>query len=177
MQFHQHFMNLAIDEARKALANNEFPVGCVMVYEGEVVATGSRKNSKFFNSQQSANELDHAEIVALRQLVSHHPDIDRSKVSIYSTMEPCLMCFSTLILNNIHMIIYAYEDVMGGGTNLPLHRLAPLYKKMQVKVVPHIMRQESLELFCAFFNSPSNNYWQDSLLASYTLEQQKHSQP
>ncbi len=166
MRVHEKFMALALEEAELALSRNEFPVGCVIVEDGEVVAKGRRKNSKFFNNQQTANE-----IVALRDLISGKPAGDRTNCIVYSTMEPCLMCFSTLILNNIHTIVYGYEDVMGGGTNLPLHHLAPLYRQKQLTIIPHILRSKSLNLFKEFFASPTNKYWQDSLLAQYTLEQ------
>lgn len=173
MNDHERFMQLAIDEAAQALAQGEFPVGCIIVAAGEVVAKGQRKHSRFFNSQQSANELDHAETTALRNLLTEHPEIDRTRATVYATMEPCLMCFSTLILNNIHHIVYAYEDVMGGGTNVPLNRLAPLYRHKKITIVPHVLREKSLALFKEFFSAPQNNYWQDSLLAQYTLEQTK----
>jgi len=171
MKTHERFMKMALVEARDALGRNEFPVGCLLVADGEVVAQGSRQNSRFFDSQQSANELDHAEIVALRNLIDQAPDTERRKITVYSTMEPCLMCFSTLILNNLHKIVYAYEDVMGGGSDLPLHLLRPLYRQKEVTVIPGVLRSESLDLFKKFFASPDNNYWQDSLLAKYTLEQ------
>ncbi|MBU4034027.1 MAG: nucleoside deaminase, partial [Proteobacteria bacterium] len=91
----------------------------------------------------------------------------------YSTMEPCLMCYSTMLLNGIRTFVYAYEDAMGGGTSLQLAHLAPLYQGMEteVRILPNILRQESLTLFKTFFTSPENNYWQDSLLAEYTLAQ------
>jgi tRNA(adenine34) deaminase len=83
------------------------------------------------------------------------------------------MCFSTLILNGIRKIVYAYEDVMGGGTNLPLVALNPLYAAMKIEVVPAVLRQESLALFQQFFSNPDNPYWKGSLLATYTLDQSR----
>lgn len=166
---HETFMRLALQQAQQALASNEFPVGAVIVSEGEPVAMGRRENSK----SETANELDHAEIVALRELLARRPDIDRQSLTVYSTMEPCLMCYSTMLLNGIRTFVYAYEDAMGGGTGLKLTHLAPLYQAMETEVciLPNILRQESLELFKTFFTSPENNYWQDSLLAEYTLAQ------
>ena len=163
---HEEFMHLALIEAEKALQGGEFPVGCVIAGKDGVVATGQRKNSA-----GSANELDHAEIVALRSVIASHSAIERRSLTVYSTMEPCLMCFSTLILNGIRTIVYAYEDVMGGGTNLPLKELNPLYAEMTVTVVPHVLRQRSLMLFKTFFSCPDNPYWCDSLLSNYTLAQ------
>ncbi|MBU1708845.1 MAG: nucleoside deaminase [Proteobacteria bacterium] len=167
---HEKYMQLALDEARQALVAGDFPVGCVLVANGEVVAKGKRANSRF-TGNQTPNELDHAEILALRELKVNHPDIHPSEIIAYSTMEPCLMCYSTLLLNGIHKIVYAFEDAMGGGTGLPLARLTPLYRDMDVQLIPHILRPESLKLFADFFNNPHNSYWENSYLAEYTLEQ------
>ncbi|MCB2182834.1 MAG: nucleoside deaminase [Desulfobulbaceae bacterium] len=160
-------MRLALEEARQSLDNNEFPVGCVLVNEENIVAKGRRQNTL----QANRNELDHAEIVALRNLVTSHPDIDPSNITAYCTMEPCLMCYAALLLSNVKCIVYAYEDAMGGGTKLPLSRLTPLYRQRQIEIVPNILRQESLQLFKEFFQNPDHNYWQDSYLAEYTLNQ------
>jgi tRNA(adenine34) deaminase len=138
-----------------------------MVHEEKIVSRGKRINSKAPNE----NELDHAEIMALRKLFVQHPRIEASKIVVYSTMEPCLMCYVTLLLNGIRTIVYAYEDVMGGGTSLNLKKLTPLYREMSVAITPHILRRESLELFNLFFADQDNTYWQDSALARYTLEQ------
>ncbi|HIJ77767.1 MAG: nucleoside deaminase [Desulfobulbaceae bacterium] len=166
---HEYFMGLALAEAGKALAAGEFPVGCVLVANDEVVGVGRRENSK----TDTANELDHAEIVALRTLLSSRPELERREIVVYSTMEPCLMCYATLLLNGIRTIVYAYEDAMGGGTCLPLDSLTPLYREMadEIEIIARVRRQESLALFVDFFKNPANDYWRDSLLAEYTLGQ------
>ncbi len=163
---HERWMGLALAEARAALALGEFPVGCVLVHEGKVIASGKR-----VHSSGRANELDHAEMLALRGFLDAETGIAPQEVTVYATMEPCLMCFSTLILNGIRKIVYAYEDVMGGGTNLPLSSLSPLYATMEIEIVPAVLRQESLVLFQQFFRNPDNPYWKGSLLADYTLKQ------
>lgn len=160
----EYFMDLALAQARAALAAGEFPVGCVIVATGRVVGEGRRSHS-----QGEANELDHAEVAALRELLTREPAIERSGLTVYSTMEPCLMCFATLLLNGVRRIVYAYEDVMGGAAGLDLATLAPLYREMRLEVVPHLRRGESLALFREFFANPANGYWQGSLLAEYTL--------
>ena len=167
MTNHDIHMQEALQEAKEALKAGEFPVGCVMVHEDTIISRGRRINSKAPND----NELDHAEIVTLRELCALHPKIDRSKIVVYSTMEPCLMCYVTLLLNGICKIVYGYEDVMGGGTNLNLKSLNPLYREMPVEIISHVLRPESLALFRTFFTAPDNTYWQDSPLALYTLAQ------
>lgn len=165
MTIHEQYMQAALEEARQALAEGEFPVGCVLVAQGHIMARGRRQNSTEF----SCNEIDHAEILTLRRLVGEHPDLDLQRVTVYSTLEPCLMCYSTLLLSGVRSFVWAYEDVMGGGANLPLNMLNILYAQMRVQLIDRVLRQESLRLFQQFFRSGS--YWQDSLLARYTLEQ------
>lgn len=79
------------------------------------------------------------------------------------------MCYTTLLLSGLRSFVWGYEDIMGGGTNLPLDRLAPLYAGMQIENIPHVLRRESLKLFQDFFHRYS--YWADSELARYTLAQ------
>lgn len=162
---HEQFMGAALAEARQALALGEFPVGCVLVRRGEVVARGHRQNS----GDGVRNEIDHAEVVTLRRLLEERPGLDTGELVCYSTMEPCLMCYSTMLLSGIRHFVFGYEDVMGGGTGLALKELAPLYANMEVQIVPGICRAACLALFQQFFREFS--YWQDSLLSRYTLEQ------
>jgi len=164
---HETYMKEALREAGEALLAGEFPVGCVMVHEEEIVSRGRRINS----IPPDDNELDHAEITALRKLFVQHPQVECSKIVVYSTMEPCLMCYVTMLLNGIRTFVYAYEDVMGGGTSLALKELTPLYREMSVSITPHVLRSESLQLFRVFFANQENSYWQDSPLARYTLDQ------
>lgn len=166
LQEHEQFMAAALDEAAKAVREGEFPVGCVLVCNRQIVARGHRKNST-----NDTNEIDHAEIIALREIVSRQEVTDLSEVILYSTMEPCLMCFSTLILSGVRTIVYGYEDAMGGGTGLKLNELPALYADMKVTVIPHVLREQCVKLFKVFFSDNDNVYWKDSLLAQYTLQQ------
>jgi tRNA(adenine34) deaminase len=160
------FMKIALEHAENALRAGEFPVGCVITDGSSVLATGSRIHS----SRADENEVDHAEIIALKNLAEGPRPPDRNGLAIYCTLEPCLMCFGAIILSNINKIVYAFEDVMGGGTGVDRDRLAPLYKNARVSIVPGVLRKESHALFKSFFNNPSNTYWKDSLLARYILE-------
>ena len=163
----EHYMEKALDQASMALAAGEFPVGCTMVYDGDVLVTGSRIGT----TGPSINEVDHAEMVALRRLGEIQKDIDPSKITLYCTLEPCLMCLGALLISGINTIVYAYEDVMGGGTRCDLAKLTPLYRNRPVSIVPNVLRDKSLGLFKTYFANPENDYWRESLLARYTLSQ------
>jgi tRNA(adenine34) deaminase len=164
------FMQAALDEAARALEQHEFPVGCVLVAGSQIVASGGRRNSS-----GNPSELDHAEIVALRAyrektLVSDLP------VTAYSTMEPCLMCYATLLLSGIRRFVYAFEDPMGGGTSLPLGELRPLYQEMEVEIIGGVLRAEAMALFKAYYAKPENSYLRGTLLANHIMGQ-KGSDP
>jgi tRNA(adenine34) deaminase len=161
----EHFMEMALFEAEQALAAGEFPVGCILVADGSVVASGGRTGTR----GTLPNELDHAEMTALRRLVESHSTIDPAGITVYITMEPCLMCFGSLILNRIGRVVWAYEDVMGGGTACDLSGLPPLYRHSPIILVAGVLRNRSLALFKRFFANPRNSYWHGSLLSQYTL--------
>lgn len=163
----EYFMHQALLLAEQALAAGEFPVGCVFVSENRVVAEGARCNS----SGISLNEIDHAEMVALRRFCSLSPGCDPRKTVVYCTLEPCLMCFGALVIAGINKIVYAYEDAMGGGTGCQLEYMPDLYKNNRPVIVPHILRDKSLSLFQTFFNGAGSAYLEGSLLADYTLRQ------
>jgi tRNA(Arg) A34 adenosine deaminase TadA len=111
-------------EAGRALTAGDFPVGCVLVDAGGVVAAGHR-----INSGGVGNELDHAEMRALHHYVESRGPGEAMPFTVYCTMEPCLMCYSALVLHGADTIIYGYEDVMGGGCSLPPASLPPLFRE------------------------------------------------
>ena len=164
----EKFMDKALELAQEALEKGEFPVGCVMVYREKILVTGARKGT----AGNGKNELDHAEMVALRRLIDLEKPVKHGDVTVYATMEPCLMCYAALMLAGIGRIVFAYEDVMGGGSAVELPRLKPLYKNSMITVSGGVRRTESLSLFQAYFSNPANGYWKDSLLAEYTLAQE-----
>ncbi len=164
---HTRYMQMALDLARSALALDEFPVGCIMVHKGNIITRGTRRGTR----KKIPSELDHAEIMALRELETMNEPIDRKRITIYATLEPCLMCYGALLISGIGTIVYAYEDIMGGATACDRSRLPDLYKNSGVEIIPGICRQESLALFKDYFARPGMDYWRNSLLAQYTLDQ------
>ncbi len=88
--FSNNFMQEAIKQAKKALTNNEIPVGCVIVNNTtkQVVAQSYNQTLK--------NPLMHAEIIALKQALKQNNGKPLSNHSIYITLEPCLMCYGAI---------------------------------------------------------------------------------
>jgi tRNA(adenine34) deaminase len=167
-QHHEAMMKHALTAARRALDRGDFPVGCIIARGHDIVAEGGRSGS----AGPRPNETDHAEITALRRMGTRPDEVPPNELVLYATMEPCLMCYGAILLSGIPKIVYAYEDVMGGGTACRLDSLPPLYAKRRIAVIPGVCRRESLELFRRFFANPDNTYWRGSALAEYTLRQE-----
>ena len=165
------YMDQALVQARQAFDRGEFPVGCVIVQNGQVISSGSRVGTGA--GQTFFSEVDHAEIRALKNLEHVDGQFDPGQCVIFSTMEPCLMCFGAIVLSGIKTIVYAYEDAMGGGTGCDLKSLPPLYRERSVEVIGGVGREKSLELFYRFFKKEDNRYWKDSFLEAYTLRQKQ----
>ncbi len=168
---YEYYMGFALEQAQKAFDLGEFPVGCVIVQGEKVIASGARQGTT--QDKVFFNEIDHAEIRALKQLEKNTIKFDPEKSILFSTMEPCLMCFGAIILSNIKKIVYAFEDPMGGGTKCDLKKLPPLYKRCSIEIVSGVSRQKSLDLFYDFFNKEGNLYWKNSYLEEYTFDQKK----
>ncbi|MFZ0612113.1 MAG: nucleoside deaminase [Desulfobacterales bacterium] len=162
-----HFMTAALEQAEATYSAGEFPVGCVLVHKDRILASGRRTGT----AAQGVNEVDHAEMVALRRLAAVGKDVAADEIVLFSTLEPCLMCYGAIILSGIRTIVFAFEDVMGGGTSCDLARLNPLYRNAAMSIIPHVRRAQSVKLLQAFFADPKNDYWKDSLLARFTLNQ------
>ncbi|WP_052345690.1 nucleoside deaminase [Paucisalibacillus sp. EB02] len=100
---HVHFMSDALNEAEKAGKRGDRAIGAVIVHQNEIIARGS-------NQIESADSnLIHAEIDAMNKCASYLRKHARECV-IYTTVEPCIMCLSTIVMANIRNIVYATED-------------------------------------------------------------------
>jgi tRNA(adenine34) deaminase len=83
---HDHFMELALEESRKAAAEGNSPVGSIIVRNGEVIGVGRNR----VNSQ--TDPTAHAEVDAIRDACRNIASIDLSDAVCYTAMEPCPMC-------------------------------------------------------------------------------------
>ena len=166
MMNYEYFMQSSLAQAKKALSAGEFPVGCVIVYNEQIIATGMRIKT----ATKNFNELDHAEIRALRMLGDFEKPLEHKEITLFCTLEPCMMCFGAILLRGIGKIVYAYEDVMGGCTSCDLTKISPLYASRNTSIISGVLRQESLELFQKYFADSENEYLKDTLLAKYTLK-------
>jgi tRNA(adenine34) deaminase len=96
-------MQEALKEADEAGKRGDRPIGAVIVHNGTIIARGSNR----INTKDS--ELEHAEINAMNACASYLRKHARECI-LYTSVEPCVMCLSTLVLANIRTVVYAVED-------------------------------------------------------------------
>ena len=115
------FMTQAIQLALLAEQEGNLPVGAVISLKGEVVAEGK---SAVWVPKFDATR--HAEMEALRAVPS---DLWNSagKMSLYTTLEPCLMCFGSILLHRIGRVVYGSSDDYGGANSV-IPNLSPFFK-------------------------------------------------
>lgn len=109
MERDEKFMQIALDIAEKARENNEVPVGAIIVFENEIIATG--KNSR----ECSQNSLGHAEIEAINCACRVLKSWRLINCELYVTLEPCPMCAGAIINSRISRLIYGAHDTKSGS--------------------------------------------------------------
>ena len=102
-------MDIALDEAKKALSEGEVPVGAVVVKDGIVIGRGH-------NKRESKNDVtSHAEIEAIREAEKLLGTWKLNNCSLYVTLEPCLMCAGAIIQSQIFALYYGCDDKVKGA--------------------------------------------------------------
>lgn len=98
-----YFLDLALNEAKKAYAVDEIPVGCVIVSNNEVIACGYNQKEKMNNC------LMHAEIIAINEACNKLNSWRLDNCVMYVTLKPCMMCMGAIVESRIKAVYYGTE--------------------------------------------------------------------
>jgi tRNA(adenine34) deaminase len=144
---HEDFMRLALDEARKAAAAGEVPVGAVVVVNGAVVGTG------FNRPITGVDPTAHAEIVALRAAATAVGNYRLTGSTMYVTVEPCLMCVGAMVHARVGLVVYAATEPKAGAIEsmTSAHELPGLNHRLTAQ--GGVLADESRELLQSFFQA------------------------
>src|SRR6266481_1093569 len=99
----EYYMRIALEEAKKSFDANLLPVGAVLVEDGKVVGKAQKSESHSYY-------LDHAEILALRDALKTKQYKPEKDLTLYTTLEPCIMCWGTILQSPVKRVVYAMED-------------------------------------------------------------------
>ena len=140
------YMDLALAEAEKAESAGEVPVGAIIVFNDAVIGSG-------FNQPISAHDATaHAEIIALRKAGDAIGNYRLSGVTMYCTVEPCMMCAGAMIHARIARLVFGTPDPKAGSAGSIYNVLTDPRMNHRVEVVSGIREDECSALLRTFFS-------------------------
>lgn len=141
------FMNAAINEALKAAAKDEVPIGAVIVKDGKIIARGhnTRHNTK--------NAVNHAEIIAIQKACKKTGDWRLNGCDLYVTLEPCPMCAGACVNARIEHIYFGAYDEKAGCVGTLMNIPADQRFNHRCGYTGGVMREECVKLLGDFFKA------------------------
>jgi tRNA(adenine34) deaminase len=142
---HEQFMQLALDEARAALAEDEVPIGAVIVHEERVVARAHNQR------EQLRDPTAHAEMIAITQAAAGLGSWRLEGCVLYVTLEPCPMCAGAILQARIPTVVYGAVDPKAGAVSSLYHLLEDARLNHRCLVVPGVLAGPCGEILSRFF--------------------------
>lgn len=149
LKFNDHFMDLALSQAKLAAAQGEVPVGCVVVdrASGEVIASAHNL------CEQEKNANLHAEILVINEACKILDSKNLSDLDLYVTLEPCTMCASAIANARIGRIYYGAADEKQGAVENGVRFFTAGSCMHRPEIYSGVKSEESEELLKKFFKS------------------------
>ena len=145
MRDEEKFKKEAIRQAKKAYALREVPIGCVIVYEGKIIARGyNRRNT-------DKNTTSHAEINAIRKASKKLGDWRLEGCTLYVTLEPCQMCAGAIVQARIDKIVIGSMNPKAGCAGSVLNLLEMDGFNHKVEVERGVLEEECSTMLSGFF--------------------------
>lgn len=141
----EKYMKEAIRQAKKAWVLDEVPIGCVIVYEGKIIARGyNRRNT-------DKNTLSHAELNAIKKAGKKLGDWRLEGCTMYITLEPCQMCAGAIVQARVTEVVIGSMNPKAGCAGSVLNLLEMEGFNHQVIVRRDVLREECSAMLSDFF--------------------------
>jgi len=142
---HEKFMMAAIEEAGKAAAIGEVPIGAVVVRNGEIVGRG-------YNLRETQKDPTlHAEMIAIREASEKLGGWRLIGCTLYVTLEPCPMCAGAIVQSRIEQVVYGARDPKAGCAGTLMNLLEEPRFNHQVPVMEGVLAEECAQMLKDFF--------------------------
>lgn len=141
----ERWMRRALDEARRAPAHDDVPVGCVIVRDGEVIA--SARNERELRQDPTA----HAEVLAIRDAAIALGGWRLAGATAYVTLEPCPMCAGALLQARPERVVYAAPEPVSGAAGSVVDVFRDPRLPTRIPVEGGVLAVESADLLRRFF--------------------------
>lgn len=146
LKLYEKYMAHAIKEAKKSYSINEVPIGCVIVKDDKIIATGyNRRNI-------DKNVLAHAEIAAIREACKKTGDWRLEGCTMYVTLEPCQMCAGAIVQARMDKVVIGAMNKKAGCAGSVLNILQMDQFNHQCEIVRGIMEEECSTMMSKFFD-------------------------
>lgn len=141
----EKYMKEAMKQAKRAYKLGEVPIGCVIVYKGEIIGKGyNRRNT-------DKNTLAHAEITAIKRASKVIGDWRLEECTLYVTLEPCQMCAGAIVQARIPRVVMACMNPKAGCAGSILNILDMPQFNHQVEAVRGVLEEECSRMLKDFF--------------------------
>lgn len=147
MTLEEKNMKAAIKQARKAEALGEVPIGCVIEYEGKIIARGYNRRIV------DKTVLAHAEILAIRKACRRIGDWRLEGCTMYVTLEPCPMCAGAIVQARIPKVVIGCMNPKAGCAGSVLDMLHEPGFNHQVEVESGVLQEECSQMLTEFFKN------------------------
>src|SRR5437879_5270799 len=142
---HDLFMLHALELARRAAAQGEVPVGAVVVLDDRIIGRGY--NSPIAQNDPSA----HAEMLALREAAQSIGNCRVEGATVYTTLEPCVMCAGALVAARVTRLVFGTRDLRFGGVRSKFRLADADVLNHKVEIVEGVLGAECAGLMQRFF--------------------------
>jgi len=143
----EFFMHQALREAVKAQRKKEAPIGAVAVKDGKVLA-------RAHNLRESKNDpLGHAEIYLIGKLAKKLKRWRLSGITVYVTLEPCLMCMGALLQARVDRVVFGTLDPKAGACGSLYDLSQDRRLNHRIEITSGILREECSRILSVFFKT------------------------
>jgi tRNA(adenine34) deaminase len=142
---HQHWMQIALQEAHKALDKEEVPIGAIVVCDGEIMGRGHN----LVETLQDPSA--HAEMLALSAASQKLASWRLEEATLYTTLEPCPMCAGAILISRIPLVVFAARDPRLGACGTAIQVLQSEKLDLKSSVIGGILENKSRDLLKFFF--------------------------
>ena len=151
---HEEYMRKALEVAQAAFDEREVAVGCIIVYNDEIIAHGGNKTNALNDATR------HAELVSFKMLQESHPDdyLELLKKStLYVTCEPCIMCASAIKMMGVPLVVYGcLNDRFGGcGSVFNINTNEVMPSLHSYDCIYGVLEEEAVEMLRMFYGRPT----------------------
>jgi tRNA(adenine34) deaminase len=142
---HEDYMQLALAEARAAFAEDEVPIGAVIVFENRVIAAAHNQR------EQLHDPTAHAEMIAITQAAGARQCWRLDGCTLYTTLEPCPMCAGAIIQARIPTVVYGASDPKAGAVRTLYNLLDDTRLNHRCQIVPAVLGDPCGQILSQFF--------------------------